>query len=159
MVYFHSLLFKTTTNFLKSKVLKIYEESPCHPSRFRDGGRRGSSDKCSSVCRQRYGRLYPRIRPSVPGSSCGYCIEKVRLESEMVKSRVKLEGLIKLIKTMEQDYYHREKESEVSLRNLISAPTRHPRELATSISAAVSNGTQGRRHFSCVVFDVDLKNK
>ncbi|GBO42541.1 hypothetical protein AVEN_169385-1 [Araneus ventricosus] len=54
---------------------------------------------------------------------------------------------------------HREKESEVSLRNLISAPTRHPRELATSISAAVSNGTQGRRHVSCVVFDVDLKNK
>ncbi|GBL65349.1 hypothetical protein AVEN_271426-1 [Araneus ventricosus] len=36
---------------------------------------------------------------------------------------------------------HREKESEVSLRNLISAPTRHPRELATSIPAAVSNGT------------------
>ncbi|GBN08353.1 hypothetical protein AVEN_29915-1 [Araneus ventricosus] len=54
---------------------------------------------------------------------------------------------------------HREKDSEVSLRNLISAPTRHPRELATSISAAVSNGTQGRRHVSCVVFDVDLKNK
>ncbi|GBO24383.1 hypothetical protein AVEN_179262-1 [Araneus ventricosus] len=40
-----------------------------------------------------------------------------------------------------------------------TAPTRHPRELATSISAAVSNGTQGRRHVSCVVFDVDLKNK
>ncbi|GBM88944.1 hypothetical protein AVEN_146636-1 [Araneus ventricosus] len=37
--------------------------------------------------------------------------------------------------------YHREKESKVSLRNLISAPTRHPRELATSIPAAVSNGT------------------
>ncbi|GBN99375.1 hypothetical protein AVEN_78989-1 [Araneus ventricosus] len=36
---------------------------------------------------------------------------------------------------------HREKESEVSLRNFISAPTRHPRELATSIPAAVSNGT------------------
>ncbi|GBM97504.1 hypothetical protein AVEN_106573-1, partial [Araneus ventricosus] len=24
-------------------------------------------------------------RPAVPGSSCEYCIEKVRLESEMVK--------------------------------------------------------------------------
>ncbi|GBN79950.1 hypothetical protein AVEN_26923-1 [Araneus ventricosus] len=39
------------------------------------------------------GDLDPRTRPAVPGSSCEYCIEKVRLESEMVKSRVKLEGL------------------------------------------------------------------
>ncbi|GBN60778.1 hypothetical protein AVEN_249198-1, partial [Araneus ventricosus] len=54
----------------------------------------------------------PRTRPAVPGSSCEYCIEKVRLESEMVKSRVKLEGLLKLIKTMEQDYYHPVDDSE-----------------------------------------------
>ncbi|GBM69659.1 hypothetical protein AVEN_178740-1 [Araneus ventricosus] len=45
------------------------------------------------------GDLDPRTRPAVPGSSCEYCIEKVRLESEMLKSRVKLEGLLKLSKT------------------------------------------------------------
>ncbi|GBL87582.1 hypothetical protein AVEN_22893-1 [Araneus ventricosus] len=54
----------------------------------------------------------PRTRPAVPGSSCEYCVEKVRLESEMVKSRVKLEGLLKLIKTMEQDYNHPVDDSE-----------------------------------------------
>ncbi|GBN83808.1 hypothetical protein AVEN_114898-1 [Araneus ventricosus] len=54
----------------------------------------------------------PRTRLAVPGSSCEYCIEKVRLESEMVKSRVKLEGLLKLIKTMEQIYYHPVDDSE-----------------------------------------------
>ncbi|GBO19776.1 hypothetical protein AVEN_15715-1 [Araneus ventricosus] len=58
------------------------------------------------------GDLDPRTRPAVPGSSCEYCVEKVRLESEMVKSRVKLEGLLKLIKTMEQDYYHPVDDSE-----------------------------------------------
>ncbi|GBN42770.1 hypothetical protein AVEN_27164-1, partial [Araneus ventricosus] len=35
------------------------------------------------------GDIDPRTRPAVPGSSCEYCVEKVRLESEMVKSRVK----------------------------------------------------------------------
>ncbi|GBO30455.1 hypothetical protein AVEN_82662-1 [Araneus ventricosus] len=58
------------------------------------------------------GDLDPRTRPAVPGSSCEYCIEKVRLESEMVKSRTKLEGLLKLIKTMEQDYYRPADDSE-----------------------------------------------
>ncbi|GBL87713.1 hypothetical protein AVEN_153532-1 [Araneus ventricosus] len=47
------------------------------------------------------GDIEPRTTLAVPGSSCKHCIEKVRLES-----RVKLEGLLKLIKTMEQDYYH-----------------------------------------------------
>ncbi|GBN36529.1 hypothetical protein AVEN_64296-1 [Araneus ventricosus] len=58
------------------------------------------------------GDIDPRTRLAVPGSSCEYCIEKVRLESEMVKSRVKLEGLHKFIKTMEQDYYHPVDDSE-----------------------------------------------
>ncbi|GBO39438.1 hypothetical protein AVEN_169174-1 [Araneus ventricosus] len=52
------------------------------------------------------GDIEPRTRLAVPGSSCEHCIEKMCLESEMVKSRVKLEGMLKLIKTMEQDYYH-----------------------------------------------------
>ncbi|GBN97655.1 hypothetical protein AVEN_156473-1 [Araneus ventricosus] len=79
-----------------------------------DGGRRGSGETCSSICGQRqcYGRHWPRTRLAVPGSSCGHCFEKVRLESEMVKSRVKLEGLLKLIKTMEQNYYHPVDDSE-----------------------------------------------
>ncbi|GBM20063.1 hypothetical protein AVEN_268392-1 [Araneus ventricosus] len=58
------------------------------------------------------GDIEPRTRLAVPGSSCEHCIEKVRLESEMVKSRVKLEDLFKLIKMMEQDYYHPVNDSE-----------------------------------------------
>ncbi|GBN31680.1 hypothetical protein AVEN_62071-1 [Araneus ventricosus] len=50
--------------------------------------------------------IEPRTRLAVPGSSCEHCIEKVRLESDMVISRVKLEVLLKIIKTMEQDYSH-----------------------------------------------------
>ncbi|GBN31380.1 hypothetical protein AVEN_12451-1 [Araneus ventricosus] len=52
------------------------------------------------------GDIEPRTRPAVPGSSYEHCIEKVRLESEMVKSRVKLEGLFKRIKMMDQYFYH-----------------------------------------------------
>ncbi|GBN96592.1 hypothetical protein AVEN_242575-1 [Araneus ventricosus] len=58
------------------------------------------------------GDIDPRTRLAVPESSCECCIEKVRLESEMVKSRVKPEGLLKLIKTMEKDYYHPVDDSE-----------------------------------------------
>ncbi|GBO29075.1 hypothetical protein AVEN_3697-1 [Araneus ventricosus] len=56
--------------------------------------------------------IEPRTRLPVSGSSCEHCIEKVRLESELFKSRVKLEGLLKLIKTMEQDYYNPVDDSE-----------------------------------------------
>ncbi|GBO22413.1 hypothetical protein AVEN_223365-1 [Araneus ventricosus] len=66
-----------------------------------DGGRRGSGETCSPAADNdsAMGDIDPRTRPAVPGSSCEHCIEKVRLESEMVKSRVKLEGLLKLSKT------------------------------------------------------------
>ncbi|GBM59943.1 hypothetical protein AVEN_231668-1, partial [Araneus ventricosus] len=45
---------------------------------------------------------------------------------------------------------HREGESVVSLRNLISAPTRQQRELATSIPVSFQTVHQGRRHVCCV---------
>ncbi|GBN48108.1 hypothetical protein AVEN_204066-1 [Araneus ventricosus] len=45
--------------------------------------------------------------------------------------------------------FYREKESKVSLLNLIRAPTRYPRELATSIPAVSSNGTP--RSPSCLL--------
>ncbi|GBN93059.1 hypothetical protein AVEN_98173-1 [Araneus ventricosus] len=52
---------------------------------------------------------------------------------------------------LEGPYFtHREEESEVSLRNLISAPTRQRRELATSIPAPFQTEHQGRRHVCCV---------
>ncbi|GBM29733.1 hypothetical protein AVEN_3053-1 [Araneus ventricosus] len=52
------------------------------------------------------GDIEPRTTLAVPGNSCEHCIEKLRLESEMVKSRVMLEGLFNLITMIEQDYYH-----------------------------------------------------
>ncbi|GBN61247.1 hypothetical protein AVEN_35640-1 [Araneus ventricosus] len=58
------------------------------------------------------GDIEPHTGLAVPGSSCEHCIEKVRLESEMVKSRVKFEGLFKLIKMLEQDCYHPVDDSE-----------------------------------------------
>ncbi|GBN61239.1 hypothetical protein AVEN_35635-2-1, partial [Araneus ventricosus] len=59
--------------------------------------------RLSAVYNTATGDIEPRAGPAVPGSSCEHCIEKVRLESEMVKPRVKLEGLFKLMKMKEQD--------------------------------------------------------